>query len=638
MAIFKCKMCGGDLDIAEEVKVVECEYCGTKQTVPNPDNEKKVNLFNRANRLRMASEFDKSASIYESIIAEFPEESEAYWGLCLCNYGIEYVDDPATAKKIPTCHRASFESLQKDENFELALEYADVVAQKIYRDEAREIDRIMHEILAVSKNEKPYDVFICYKETDENGQRTVDSVLAYDIYDALTAKGFNVFFSRVSLEDKLGRQYEPYIFAALNSAKVMLSVGTKFEYFHAVWVKNEWSRFLKLMAKDKSKVLISCFRDIDAYDMPEEFKALQAQDLGKLGAVQDIVRGIEKIIPRKDKNNSIGVDGSGTELNIQALVKRAYMFIYDSDWKNADKYCEKVLDINPENAEAYLAKLLIEYKITEKESLRNLKKSFENSNNFKKLKLFADASLVEELSEYNNYINEKSYNDKNTALYNDAVKKMNSARTQIQFNDAAKIFNQLSGWKDASKLAEECMKKAEVARKDNIYETASRAMLSDDVTQIESAKKAFESISGWRDADEKAAQCDSLKKSAKVSNLVKKIVVIPVALIVIVVAIVGINAIVKNTKAPEVSATPVSPTSTVATTVNEYIPGDSTTGSNDFTDSANVVTTAPSSEVKIVDIKSAKVGDHVYFGSYEQDNNTSNGKEDIEWIDRKSVV
>ena len=125
-------MCGGDLEIAEE-KIIECEYCGTKQTVPNADNEKKINLFNRANRLRMASEFDKAAGIYENIIAEFPEEAEAYWGLCLCNYGIEYVDDPATAKKIPACHRASFESLQKDENYELAIEYADVVAQNYER-------------------------------------------------------------------------------------------------------------------------------------------------------------------------------------------------------------------------------------------------------------------------------------------------------------------------------------------------------------------------------------------------------------------------------------------------------------------------------------------------------------------------
>ena len=58
MAILKCKMCGGDLDIGDDAKIIECEYCGTKQTVPDVNNEKKINLFNRANRLRMVGEFD----------------------------------------------------------------------------------------------------------------------------------------------------------------------------------------------------------------------------------------------------------------------------------------------------------------------------------------------------------------------------------------------------------------------------------------------------------------------------------------------------------------------------------------------------------------------------------------------------
>ena len=77
-----------------------------------------------------------------------------------------------------------------------------------------------------------------------------------DIYYQLTAEGYNVFFARITLEDKLGEQYEPYIFAALNSAKVMLVLGSKKEYFNAVWVRNEWSRFLQLMKKDRAKLFI----------------------------------------------------------------------------------------------------------------------------------------------------------------------------------------------------------------------------------------------------------------------------------------------------------------------------------------------------------------------------------------------
>jgi len=63
MAIIKCKMCGGDLHPEENATTCECEYCGSVQTIPTADNEKKGNLFNRANRLRMAAEFDKAATV-----------------------------------------------------------------------------------------------------------------------------------------------------------------------------------------------------------------------------------------------------------------------------------------------------------------------------------------------------------------------------------------------------------------------------------------------------------------------------------------------------------------------------------------------------------------------------------------------
>ena len=282
MAVLKCKMCGGDLNIVEGETVAVCEYCDTKQTVPTVDNEKKMTLFSRANRLRAACEFDKAAGIYENIVSEFPEEAEAYWGLLLCKYGIEYVDDPATGRKIPTCHRSSFDSIMDDENFEQVMENSDPVARKVYREEAKTIEDIRKGILEVSSKEEPYDIFICYKETDENGERTIDSVLAQDIYDMLTEHDYRVFFARITLEDKLGQEYEPYIFAALNSAKIMLAIGTDYEYYNAVWVKNEWSRFLQLMTHDSKKTLIPCFKNLDAYDIPKEFVRLQAQDLGKI--------------------------------------------------------------------------------------------------------------------------------------------------------------------------------------------------------------------------------------------------------------------------------------------------------------------------------------------------------------------
>lgn len=363
MAVIKCKMCGGDLVIEPGSTVAECEYCGSKQTVPAADNEKKLNLFASANKLRLSCEFDRAAGVYDAIKAEFPSEAEAYWGLVLCKYGIEYVDDPATGKKVPTCHRLSFDSVMDDGNLEMAMDCADSVARKVYREEAKYLEQIRQGILQVSSNEKPYDIFICYKETDENGDRTLDSVLAQDLYSALAEKGYRVFFSRITLQSKLGEAYEPYIFAALNSAKVMLAIGTDPEYYSAVWVKNEWSRYLKICAGDNSKHLIPCYKDMDAYDMPREFRSLQGVDLGKMGAVQDILFNMEKYIPLKKQNTTViqekvVVGGTGGSNKIASLLDRGNMALEDGDWAKADSFFEDVLNNDARNAQAYIGKTL----------------------------------------------------------------------------------------------------------------------------------------------------------------------------------------------------------------------------------------------------------------------------------------
>ena len=395
MAIIKCKMCGGDLNIAENNSVAVCEYCGTQQTVPSADNEKKLTLFGRANRLRMACEFDKAAGVYESIVADFPEEAEAYWGLVLCKYGIEYVDDPATGKKIPTCHRSSFDSVMDDGNLEQALENADAIARRVYRDEAKAIEELRKGIIEVSGKEEPYDIFICYKETDDSGDRTIDSVIAQEVYDALTEKGYRVFFSRITLEDKLGQEYEPYIFAALHSAKIMLAFGTDYEYYNAVWVKNEWSRFLQLIAAGEKKTLIPCYKNIDAYDMPKEFARLQAQDMGKVGAMQDLLRGIEKIlhVPTDKGNHAVSAASTG------ALTKRGYFFLEDGDFKSANEYFDRALDENPEDSKAYVGKVLAGLHLSNIEEIKEKVVKIYGDKNFERAIRFATASDRKKLEE-----------------------------------------------------------------------------------------------------------------------------------------------------------------------------------------------------------------------------------------------
>ena len=365
MAIIKCKMCGGDIEISADKTFGTCEYCGSTMTLPKTDDDQRLSLFNRGTHLRRNGEFDKAAAIYERLIGENDADAEAHWNLLLCRYGIEYVQDPASGERIPTCHRASFDSILNDVDYQAALKYSDGVARSLYEKEALRIANLQKDILAISQKETPFDVFICYKESDENGKRTKDSALAQDIYYQLTDAGYKVFFARITLEDKLGQEYEPYIFAALHSAKVMVVVGTKPEYLNAVWVKNEWSRYLALMRTDRSRLLIPCYRDMDPYDMPEELSMLQSQDMGKIGFIQDLIRGVKKVVdaakPQEAMTETVKetvvVHNEGGS-NVQALLKRGSMALEDGEWSKADEFFEQVLNQDAECGAAYLGKFL----------------------------------------------------------------------------------------------------------------------------------------------------------------------------------------------------------------------------------------------------------------------------------------
>ncbi|MBQ6755734.1 MAG: TIR domain-containing protein [Oscillospiraceae bacterium] len=365
MAIIKCKMCGGDIELSADKTFGTCEYCGSTMTLPKIDDEQRAAAFNRGNHFRRIGEFDKALAVYERIVQEDENDAEAHWCCALCRFGIEYVEDPNTYEYLPTCHRASFDSFLEDVDYLAALEHSDGITKRQYQRDAAKIADVQRGILATSQKEEPFDVFICYKETDdETKERTRDSLDAQEIYYNLTQEGYRVFFSRITLEDKAGAEYEPYIFAALNSAKVMVCVGSKPEYFNAVWVKNEWSRFLSLMKKDRSKLLLPCYKNMDPYDLPEQLSVLQSYDMSKIGFMQDLVRGIGKVLRAQEKpvetvkETVVVHNEGGANANVTALLKRGNQALEDGEYKKADEFFDRVLDIDAECAEAFLGKFL----------------------------------------------------------------------------------------------------------------------------------------------------------------------------------------------------------------------------------------------------------------------------------------
>ena len=491
MAIIKCKMCGGVLDIREDMTIAECEYCGTKQTLPQINNEQILNMLNRANYLRQQCEFDRAAEIYEKVASRVDNDAEIYWSMVLCRYGIEYVDDPVTNKKVPTCHRTQYESILKDADYLQALKYADGVQKSLYEKEAVYIDSILKKALEISNKEKPFDVFICYKENDEEGNRTPDSVLAQEIYYQLTDEGFKVFFSRITLEDKLGTAYEPYIFAALNSAKVMVVVGTCHEYINSVWVKNEWSRFIKLMQNNKNKALIPAYRDMDPYDLPDELSMFQAQDMSKLGFMQDLVRGIKKIINSGSEAEQENIRGNAyaetlktVTYSIEPLLKRTFMFLEDGEWERADDFCERILNIEPECGEAYLGKLMAKLKINKKSDFDTNSVVFDNEPLYDKILRFGSDKLKEEVKNYSKL-----------SYYNVYIEKMSKAEDDREYMGCYENFMKISDVKDAKGLAKECRQKA-VEYQRNYIENQMKSIFNSDENKKskEAARKHYDSI------------------------------------------------------------------------------------------------------------------------------------------------
>ncbi|WP_037343760.1 DUF6273 domain-containing protein [Ruminococcus sp. FC2018] len=502
MAVFKCKMCGGSLEVTEGMTVCECEYCGTKQTIPKSHDDVLTNNFNRANNLRMKNEFDKAQELYEKIVSANPTEAEAYWGIVLCKYGIEYVEDPTTLKKIPTCHRTQYESVVSDVDYLSAIENADAGQKELFEKEAAEIDKLQKNILEIVHKEKPFDVFICYKETDENGKRTSDSVIANDIYYQLTQEGFKVFYAAITLEDKLGQEYEPYIFAALNSAKVMLVIGSDPEYFNAVWVKNEWSRYLKLMKNDRSKLLIPCYKDMDAYDLPEEFAHLQAQDMSKIGFINDVIRGIRKVLSKektsesKAETKTVIKSSSG---NVENLLKRGNIALEDGKWNDAKGYFDQVLNEDVEEHRAYIGFLCAEYGIANEQMLVQVNDDFTQSEYYQKACRFGGEEVKNRL--YGYYLQSR---------YNHASYVLSEAKTTKDCIAAKEIFEWLGEYSDAQKKAEDCEEK----RKSIIYSQAEEIMKiavnNDSFTQ---AAKLYESLGGYHDSEKKAEQCRNKAKA-----------------------------------------------------------------------------------------------------------------------------
>lgn len=354
--VYKCKNCGGNLIINESSPYAVCESCGSQQSYPKISSDEIAEAYNQGNLARLRNNYSQALNVFSNLVTRNPNDSEARWNCVLCEYGINYQEDPRTHEKIPYINRTSYNSVLENENYLKALELADPSDRYYYETEADKIETLRKKSIEIANKTKPYDVFICFKDSEIGfgSKRTNDSVLGQKLYDELTKDKYKVFFSRITLKEQYaGDDYEPHIFSALNSAKVMVVIGTKLEYVNYEWVKNEWTRFLSYMEKDSSKRIIPVFEDNINQCFPAELAKLQGFNSNNPGwelEVRDLVRRVVGDKKEKVQEKIIIQEKSD---DYEKLIEDGKFYKRNGDYTKAQECIEKAIQLRPRDYRAY---------------------------------------------------------------------------------------------------------------------------------------------------------------------------------------------------------------------------------------------------------------------------------------------
>ncbi len=142
-----------------------------------------------------------------------------------------------------------------------------------------------------------YDIFISYKNSDENSQLTEDYSIASKLYDFLTEAGYKVFFSKKSLQEIGSPQFKQEIDNALDEIKVMIVVLTKAEYATSKWVQYEWDSYYNdyLSGVRKENYLYTYTKGVKTGALPRTLRNIQNFNVDD--GPSDVLMYIKNIMP-----------------------------------------------------------------------------------------------------------------------------------------------------------------------------------------------------------------------------------------------------------------------------------------------------------------------------------------------------
>lgn len=126
-----------------------------------------------------------------------------------------------------------------------------------------------------------FDVFISFKNTDNNGQRTKDSIMAEELYHALKKRNINAFYSNISIPESGEYDFGDMIDMAIEQCSIIVVVGTSIENFNSKWVSHEFKMFRQEMlsgnkASERSAIFSYITENVNTNKLPMALRYCQA--------------------------------------------------------------------------------------------------------------------------------------------------------------------------------------------------------------------------------------------------------------------------------------------------------------------------------------------------------------------------
>lgn len=458
-----CTQCGSHkLKKLSDTQYV-CDSCGTTTDLDLFNNEIGLKL-NLAMTTRQTAKFDEAKSLYEqvkSILRPDQCAPEVYFGLFACEYKVLFELDNRTGNRVPIFYSSSESNVFDNKNLKKALEQArDVSFSKFeeYNELAMKVEAARMSYQKLSKLVTPFDIFICFKKTDLDGiSDTRDYSTAMSLYSKLVDKfpKYHIFFSEKTLAEIPLTEYEPNIYYALHTSKILMVVSSKRDYLESQWVKNEWTRFLAI---NKANAIIPIYlKGTNVNIFPSEIlknNAYEEGDYDRIFTSIDSIMNSERYVKERDAEEKRRKDEIFEEVqkrlsksfnapnsNLSNMFKRMINDLSDGVFENAQKICDSIFNVDAEHPLAWLYSYLIDKKLTSLEQLKDqyesnwtedraIKKAIE----FSKIDGYQDErnKIEDELYKWISYMVTEAIDLTHRKKYDDARSKLVKVATHVE--------------------------------------------------------------------------------------------------------------------------------------------------------------------------------------------------------------